>query len=174
MTDQRKNINNCLLCKTLGTFELTLSNDKESLKKRLENDNFQTHLIKETMAKCYGIEKSGKFKQNRPKKILIGNYQILGQNVENSSIFEMAEKLLDRDIPEIANFKDNINSSPIFIPENFIPKKPKLKKIEDISNQKKKIPGEIGDFIEKEVYETLKSYFKSRKEENVLMVQGML
>ena len=53
----------CPLCKTLGISKLVVSKDGKAKKlySRLENDNFQTPLLKEAMAKCYGLEKSGKY-----------------------------------------------------------------------------------------------------------------
>ena len=66
----------CLLCKTLGLSKLVVSIDEKEkrLNSRLENDNFQTLLLKETMAKCHGFEKSGKYihQERQPKKIFIG------------------------------------------------------------------------------------------------------
>ena len=72
----------CPLCKTLGISKLDVSKDGKAKKlySRLENDNFQTPLLKEAMAKCHGLEKNGKYihQECRPKKNFIENYEILG------------------------------------------------------------------------------------------------
>ena len=171
----------CPLCKTLGISKLVVSKDGKAQKlySRLEKDNFQTPLLKEAMAKCYGLEKSGKFihQERRPKKCFIENYEILGRNVAAQSIFELADLLLQKDFPDIANLNTESRLGPIFLPNNFIPKIPKSKNCEnqgEIPNQRsgKKFPGAIGDFVERQVFDTLKVYFLP-KDENVIIIQGM-
>ena len=172
----------CPLCKTLGLSKLVVSKDGKAKKlySRLEKDNFQTPLLKEGMAKCYGLEKSGKYinQECRPKKIFIENYEIHGRNVAALSIFDLADLLLQKDFPQIANFNKERRFGPIFLPNNFIPKIPKSKNFEnqgEIPNQRKgkKFPGAIGDSVERQVFETLKSHFLPKRDENVIIIQGM-
>ena len=161
----------CLLCKTLGISNLILSKDKNVLKLRLEQDNIQNILQKETLAKCYGSLKNGvKMVQKRPKKVFIRNYHVLGQDIESTSIHKLVELLLERDYPEIANFNGKCAIGPLFIPEAFISKRPKESRIQ--IQHDKKFPRAIGDFFESKVYDTLKSHFKQRIEEDVLVIQG--
>ena len=172
----------CPLCKTLGISKLVVSIDGKAKKlySRLEKDNFQTPLLKEAMAKCYGSEKSGEYihQERRPKTIFIENYEILGRNVAALSIFELADLLLQKGFPEIANLNTESRLGPIFLPTNFIPKIPKSKNREnqgEIPNQRngKKFPGAIGDFVERQVFETLKLHFLPKRDENIIIIQGM-
>ena len=172
----------CPLCKTLGLSKLVVSKDGKAKKlySRLEKDNFQTPLLKEGMAKCYGLEKSGKYinQECRPKKIFIENYEIHGRNVAALSIFDLADLLLQKDFPQIANFNKERRLGPIFLPNNFIPKIPKSKIFEnqgEIANESnsKKFPGAIGDSVERQVFETLKLHFLPKRNENVMIIQGM-
>ena len=172
----------CPLCKTLGISKLVVSKDGKAKKlySRLEKDNFQTPLLKEGMAKCYGLERSGKYinKECRPKKIFIENYEIHGRNVAALSIFDLADLLLQKDFPQIANFNKERRLGPIFLPNNFIPKIPKSKIFEnqgEIANESnsKKFPGAIGDSVERQVFETLKLHFLPKRNENVIIIQGM-
>ena len=133
----------CPLCKTLGLSKLVVSKDGKAKKlySRLEKDNFQTPLLKEAMAKCYGLEKSGKYihQEHRPKKIFIENYEILGRNVAALSIFELFNLLLQKGCLEIANLNTESRLGLIFLPQNFIPKIPKSENREnqvEIPNQK--------------------------------------
>ena len=172
----------CPLCKTLGLSKLVVSKDGKAKKlySRLEKDNFQTPLLKEGMAKCYGLEKSGKYinQECRPKKIFIENYEIHGRNVAALSIFDLADLLLQKDFPQIANFNKERRLGPIFLPNNFIPKIPKSKIFEnqgEIANESnsKKFPRAIGDSVERQVFETLKLHFLPKRNENVMIIQGM-
>ena len=67
------------------------------------------------------------------------NYEILGKNIAELSIFELADLLLQKGFPEIANLNTESRLGPIFLPENFIPKIPKSKNREnqgEILNQR--------------------------------------
>ena len=122
----------CPLCKTLGISKLVVSKDgkAEKLYSRLEKDSFQTPLLKEAMAKCYGLEKSGKYQERRPKNIFIEDYEILGRNVAALSIFELADLLLQKGFPEISNLNTESRLGPIFLPKIFIPKIHEWKNLE--------------------------------------------
>ena len=90
----------------------------------------------------------------------------------------MADLLLQKSFPEISNLNTESKIGPIFLPKNFIPKIPKSKNPEkqgDVPNQRngKKFPGAIGDFVERQVFETLKSHFLPKRDENVIIIQGM-
>ena len=93
--------------------------------------------------------------------------------------------LLKRDYPNIAAFDGSKNGmvGTIFIPESYLPKKPKVVNPEisdEIKSQfpdDKKLLGEIkqtkGDLLERKVYEALKEYFNNKPNENVLVIQGI-
>ena len=90
----------------------------------------------------------------------------------------MADLLLQKGFPEIANLNTESRLGPIFLPTNFIPKIPKSKNREnqgEIPNQRngKKFPGAIGDFVERQVFETLKLHFLPKRDENIIIIQGM-
>ena len=92
---------------------------------------------------------------------------------------------MQRDYPNIAIFDGSKDGSvgPIFVPEGYLPKKPKVIDpdiAEEIQSQfpdYKKLRGDIkqteGDLLERQVYQALQTHFKSRKNEDVLIVQGL-
>ena len=178
----------CPLCNTLGEEKMTLSRDPNGvLKVRLETVDIVASL-KQQMAKCYGNRVLPQGRQpgrNQGKKINVQEYYILGQNIGTSSILELVELLLQRDYPEIAIFDGSKDGSvgPIFVPEGYLPKKPKVVDphiAQEIKNQypdDKKLQGDVkqaeGDLLERQVYEALESHFKPRKNEDVLIVQGL-
>ena len=71
----------------------------------------------------------------------------------------------------------------IFIPEGYLPKRPRVVNpdiAQEIQTQfplDKRLSGEVkqtvGDLIEKEVYKVLESFFQGRKNEAVLVIQGI-
>ena len=173
----------CPLCRTLSETRMTLSREKGILKIRLETEDIVASL-KEQMAKCYGnrVLPPGR----RPgKKVNVQDYYILGQNIGTSSILELVELLLKRDYPKIAIFDGSKDGAvgPIFVPEGYLPKKPKVVDpdiAQDIKSQfpeDKKLQGDVkqteGDLLERQVYNSLQTHFKSRKKEDVLIVQGL-
>ena len=178
----------CPLCNTLGEERMTLSRDPNGiLKVRLETIDIVASL-KQQMAKCYGnrVLPSGRRHTNRiNKKVNVQEYYILGQNIGTSSILELIELLLQRDYPEIAIFDGSKDGAvgPIFVPEGYLPKKPKVVDpdiAQDIKSQfpdDKKLQGDVkqteGDLLERQVYDALQTHFKSRKKEDVLIVQGL-
>ena len=121
----------CPLCRILGETRLTLSSEKGLLKVRLESEDVQKSL-KEQMAKCYGNRRQqlipGRKVKKQGKKIKIQEYYILGQSVATADILELVELLLERDYPDVAIFDGSIPGrvGPIFVPESYLPKKPKV------------------------------------------------
>ena len=115
----------------------------------------------------------------------IRNFYVLGQNVASESVSDIADLLLNRDLNEVYNFDGNNEESigTIFIPEGFLPKKPRIVNpdiAQEIQRQfpsDKKLCGEVkqtvSDLIEKEVYKVLESFFKGRKSEAILVIQGI-
>ena len=177
----------CPLCRTLGEERMTLSRENGILKLRLETEDIVASL-KEQMAKCYGnrMLPSGRLQgRNRGRRVNIQEYYILGQNIGTTSILELVELLLQRDYPNIAIFDGSKDGSvgPIFVPEGYLPKKPKVIDpdiAEEIQSQfpdDKKLRGDVkqteGDLLERQVYQALQTHFKSRKNEDVLIVQGL-
>ena len=177
----------CPLCRTLGEERMTLSRENGILKLRLETEDIVASL-KEQMAKCYGnrMLPSGRLQgRNRGRRVNIQEYYILGQNIGITSILELVELLLQRDYPNIAIFDGSKDGSvgPIFVPEGYLPKKPKVIDpdiAEEIQSQfpdDKKLRGDVkqteGDLLERQVYQALQTHFKSRKNEDVLIVQGL-
>ena len=177
----------CPLCNTLGEERMSLSREKGILKVRLETVDIVASL-KQQMAKCYGnrVLPIGRRHTNRiNKKVNVQEYYVLGQNVGTSSILELVELLLQRDYPKIAIFDGSKDGTigPIFVPEGYLPKKPKIVDpdiAEDIKSQfpdDKNLQGDVkqteGDLLERDVYDALQSHFKSRRDENVLIVQGL-
>ena len=177
----------CPLCRTLGEERMTLSRENGILKLRLETEDIVASL-KEQMAKCYGnrMLPSGRLQgRNRGRRVNIQEYYILGQNIGTTSILELVELLLQRDYPNIAIFDGSKDGSvgPIFVPEGYLPKKPKVIDpdiAEEIQSQfpdDKKLRGDVkqteGDLVERLVYQALQTHFKSRKNEDVLIVQGL-
>ena len=116
------------------------------------------------------------------KKIKIQDYYVLGQNVARSSILECVDLLLERDYPEIVAFDGSKNGmvGSIFIPEGYLPKKPKVidsEKAEVVMEQNpddKNLIGDVrqskGDMLERHVYDSLKKHFSSKADENHLRV----
>ena len=102
-----------------------------------------------------------------------------------SSIHKCVDLLLERDYPEIVIFDGSRDNAvgPIFIPEGYLPKKPKVVDLEmadDIMEQfpnDKKLIGDIrqtkGDMLERQVYNALKKHFSTRLNEDVLVIQGL-
>ena len=177
----------CPLCRTLGEERMTLSRENGILKLRLETEDIVASL-KEQMAKCYGnrMLPPGRLQgRNRGRRVNIQEYYILGQNIGTTSILELVELLLQRDYPNIAIFDGSKDGSvgPIFVPEGYLPKKPKVIDpdiAEEIQSQfpdDKKLRGDVkqteGDLLERQVYQALQTHFKSRKNEDVLIVQGL-
>ena len=178
----------CPLCNTLGEERMNLSRDPNGiLKVRLETVDVVASL-KEQMAKCYGnrvLPPGRRPGRNQGKKVNVQEYYILGQNIGTSSILELVELLLQRDYPEIAIFDGSKDGAvgPIFVPEGYLPKKPKVVDpdiAQDIKSQfpaDKKLQGDVkqteGDLLERQVYDALQTHFKSRKKEDVLIVQGL-
>ena len=177
----------CPLCRTLGEERMILSRENGILKVRLETEDIVASL-KEQMAKCYGnrMLPSGRLQgRNRGRRVNIQEYYILGQNIGITSILELVELLLQRDYPNIAIFDGSKDGSvgPIFVPEGYLPKKPKVIDpdiAEEIQSQfpdDKKLRGDVkqteGDLLERQVYQALQTHFKSRKNEDVLIVQGL-
>ena len=122
--------------------------------------------------------------KSRQKKIRSRQktFYMLSQNVVTEDILQLANDLLYLDYPEIFNFDGKNKIGPTFIPECFIPKKPRVvepenaKTVLENNPNDKKLQGEIrqtkGDILEKEVYETLLDYYKS-KNEDVLVIHGI-
>ena len=177
----------CPLCRTLGEERMTLSRENGILKLRLETEDIVASL-KEQMAKCYGnrvLPPGRRPGKNQGKKVNVQEYYILGQNIGTSSILELVELLLQRDYPEIAIFDGSKDGAvgPIFVPEGYLPKKPKVVDpdiAQDIKSQfpdDKKLQGDVkqteGDLLERQVYDALQTHFKARKKEDVLIVQGL-
>ena len=102
-----------------------------------------------------------------------------------SSILECVDLLLERDYPEIAIFDGSKDGmvGPIFIPEGYLPKKPKVidsETAEIVMEQypdDKKLIGDIrqskGDMLERQVYDALYKHFSSKVDEDVLIIQGL-
>ena len=178
----------CPLCRILGETRLTLSSEKGLLKVRLESEDVQKSL-KEQMARCYGNRRQqlipGRKVKKQGKKIKIQEYYILGQNVATADILELVELLLERDYPDVAIFDGSIPGrvGPIFVPESYLPKKPKVvdpdiaQNIKEQFPEDKKLIGDIkqteGDLLERQVYDALRLHFKSRSHEDVLIIQGI-
>ena len=177
----------CPLCNTLGEERMSLSRENGILKVRLETVNIVASL-KQQMAKCYGnrvLPPGRRQGRNQSKKVNVQEYYILGQNIGTSSILELVELLLQRDYPEIAIFDGSKDGSvgPIFVPEGYLPKKPKVVDPDIAAEIKRQFPddnkllGDVkqteGDLLERQVYEALQTHFKSRKKEDVLIVQGL-
>ena len=177
----------CSLCNTLGDTKVFFIEGKRTLKVRLETEDI-VETLKESMAKYYGtrkIERNGqKGKKKGGKKMKIQEYYVLGQNLATSSILELVELLVERDYPQVGIFdgsKDGMLGS-IFIPEGYLPKKPKVvdpdvaEKIKNEFPNDKKLLGAIkateGDLLERKVYDALKNYFKPRQKEDVLIIQA--
>ena len=115
----------------------------------------------------------------------VRNFYVLGQNVASESVSEIADLLLNRDVNEVYNFdgKNEESIGTIFIPEGYLPKRPRVvnpdisQEIQSQFPSDKKLSGEVkqtvSDLIEKEVYKVLESFFKGRKSEAILVVQGI-
>ena len=180
MADTQEN-HNCPLCRTLGETTFTLSSENGILKVRLETEDIQKSL-KEQMAKCYGNRRA-QHRGRQNKKINVREYYVLGQNIGTTSILELVDLLLERDYPSIVAFDQEGTVGPVFIPEGYLPKKPKVidpgisSEIKEQFPDDKIIYGEIkqteGDLLERQVYDALQQHFKSRKKEDVLIVKGI-
>ena len=103
----------------------------------------------------------------------------------SESVSEIADLLLNRDVNEVYNFdgKNEESIGTLFIPEGYLPKRPRVvnpdisQEIQSQFPSDKKLSGEVkqtvSDLIEKEVYKVLESFFKGRKSEAILVVQGI-
>ena len=156
----------CPLCQILGERKFELSNEKRPLKERLK-----TRKNQENMAKNYGAKGENKL-----------DYYILGQNVATTSIEKLVKLLLKRDYHRIFVFDGSRGKvGPIFIPEGFIPKQPRVvdpdisQQIKEQYPEDKKLSGEIdhseSDLVEREAYDLLKKHFPPN--EDVVIIHGL-
>ena len=110
------------------------------------------------------------------------SFYMLSCNLKTQDIFQVANELLLRDYPEIFSFDGKMPIGPIFIPECFIPKKPRIvapecsKTVLESNPNNKRLQGEvrqtIGDMLEKEVYQTIQDYCRSTNDD-VLVIHGL-
>ena len=171
--------NHCLLCTSLGETKLTLSKENGILKVRLETRTDR----KKNLVKNYGTKTENRDDQKQSKNIDLREYYLLGQDLATTSIAELVDLLLKRDYPQIVVFDGSRDGmvGPIFIPESFIPKQPRV--VDPVISQqiKEQFPedtnlcGEIdhakSDIIEREVYDLLKKYFPTN--EDVVIIHGL-
>ena len=115
--------------------------------------------------------------ENQLEKISI--FFSLGQN-QIKTLKEASKFLLARDYPSIAFFKAGQTIGAIFVPETYISEAPRIldprHHFDTVTGLKKDFIGEVrkskGDFVEKLVYQSLKSFYEG-KSENVLILKGI-
>ncbi len=135
------------------------------------------------MAKFY-------FSSNETKGLGANVEFCLGQGLTTDDLREAATLLLRRNYPEIAYFKTGQQIGVVFVPEHYIPSKPRIVDPRDpkvplrnfykdptkTEKDKKRLEGELrkagGDLIELEVYEALQQCLKG-KQENVLVIASL-
>ena len=116
------------------------------------------------------------------------NFYILGQNIALTSIPEVVDLLLKREMNEVYNFDGECEAQigKIFVPETYLPKIPRIldaDKAIDLLNQisddhtKAIFFGDIkhtkSNGFEKHVYDVLKSFYESKTEDAVIVIQGI-
>ena len=172
------------LCNVVGVKLPKLpEKNKKKLADRLKDTTIYSPLQRRMLG-LYGTEKS---ELDTRRDTPVTNFYVLGQNVALQSIPEIADLLLKRDVNEVFNF-DGKNVGPIFIPESYIPKKPRILDSEKARDAMNKIPsnetrkkslfsGDMkhteSDQIERHVYDVLKSFYTKEKGETVLVIQGI-
>ena len=141
--------------------------------------------LRTEILKSHAISKLEKIQTASGHLKPVRNFYVLGQNVASESVSEIADLLLNRDVNEVYNFdgKNEESIGTIFIPEGYLPKRPRVvnpdisQEIQSQFPSDKKLSGEVkqtaSDLIEKQVYKVLESFFKGRKNEAILVIQGI-
>ena len=114
-----------VLCGKLGFQTLKLRPDGAKLEERLKIPEKPTSKegkkgkkeltkMKEKVKEMYNMDQEVKEKYN------------MGQGIVTSSILEVVDTLMKRDIPQIFQWKGKEIIPPVFVPDGFVPKHPEI------------------------------------------------